>query len=466
MEKATDQFLLTIKPCVDMWRSIDLRILAFRDPRLGWKCDCLRATLAVSEEKFRFPRFPSHPDVLIGYEIWPSDRLAELLACLEKGELTLKMETVHVKRPVGPDEWQPLTTYYVRSHDRREARARFGDDWSAIVLDGYDSASLTTELRLARERMDAGLIDSDPPWKGIADVRHSFVGLPWDDSRRDDLLRVEVVAPLLLRFGSKTLLDEADLSLEMESAATVDLEKAALSIFATTGEEITSRERVSLGRYSGAPGDKRFALRRPIRSVFSGVSCVLGYAGVTTDSVQLFRAPLTVRPDWAASHFVTGGPQEVAEALRSTAGGDPFEHAVATVLFLLGFAVVHYGRNTFGRGGDAPDIMAFAPGENWLLIVECTTREVDFGAKIAKLVTRTKEIQNVVGPYIAFPVLVTRQSRKDLPGTALEDAAREKVVLITSDNFDDLVRFAAEGLQIERLRDYLIRLIPSTFGTR
>lgn len=167
------------------------------------------------------------------------------------------------------------------------------------------------------------------------------------------------------------------------------------------------------------------------------------------------------RPDWAAFSRHVGGPEELADALRAR-DGDPFEHAVAALLFLLGFATAHFGANTFRRGGDMPDMIAFAMMENWLLVVECTTRELDLPAKIAKLVTRTKEIQDVLGPYIAYPLLVTRQSRAEISKTALGDAARENVGLVTSDNFDDLVRFATEGQPIERIKDYLAKLIPST----
>ncbi len=464
MDKAANEFLTLVEPCLDMWRSIDLRIQAFRDPKLGWRCECLRGILAVHQQKFRFPKFPDHQDLLIGYEIWPVDRLQDLLVGLEGGEVVVQGETVHLKRPAGPDQWQPFSPYYVRSEDRRASRAKFGDDWNSIVLNGYESANLTDEMRLAHDLVDSYLINCDPPWNGIADVRHTFVGLPWDEARRRDSATVAVVAPLLLRFGSKTSVDEANLSVEIEAGSTVNLEKAVLSIFATTGDEITARERVPLSGRSTDAGDKQIVVRRRIRDMFSGATCVLAYADKTTDRVQLFRAPLSVRPDWAASQFVVGGPADLAEALRTTEGGDPFEHAVATLFFLLGLGVVHYGRKTFGPGGDAPDIVAIAPGENWLLVVECTIREVDLGAKIAKLATRTKETQNVVGPYIAHPVLVTRQPRKDFPSTAIQDAAQEKVVLVTSDNFDDLVRFAAEGQQIEKLRDYLLQLIPSTYG--
>src|SRR5207245_5853287 len=99
------------------------------------------------------------------------------------------------------------------------------------------------------------------------------------------------------------------------------------------------------------------------------------------------------------------------------------------LLHLLGFVTAHYGRNTFSRGGDLPDIVAFAPDRNWFFVVECTTRDLDYGAVVSKLVTRTQEIRAAAPGFDAQPVLVVKQPRETVLATAREVATRERVAI-------------------------------------
>ena len=186
---------------------------------------------------------------------------------------------------------------------------------------------------------------------------------------------------------------------------------------------------------------------------------VLTYRKVSVDRRRMFKAAsLAETRQWLAFRTFVGGPAELSETLKTTKGGDPFEHAVSTLLHLLGFATGHYGQNTFG--GDMTDLFATYSDEGWSLVVECTIRELDLAAKIAKLVTRAKSVARTT-PGEVYPTLVTRQPRTDISDTAREDAAREKVILITGDDLDGLVQLAAELPSPEKLRNHLLRLMPT-----
>src|SRR3989442_1098349 len=103
-------FLKEIESCEDMWRSIDLRIVAIRESRVGWRCEGLRATFRPAETVTPREDLPEHPDVLAIHQSWPIDRLGDLFRMLDSGALVIGHETITVKQFVGNDQWQPLSS--------------------------------------------------------------------------------------------------------------------------------------------------------------------------------------------------------------------------------------------------------------------------------------------------------------------------------------------------------------------
>ena len=118
METEGSRYLADLKPCLDIWKSIDLRIQAVKDEQLGWRCEILRATLI--HEDWRAPsswmKPPAIPDLLILHEFWPIGRLHDLVSMLETGDLLIGGEHVTVTRHVGNQQYSP-SSFYMRSYD-------------------------------------------------------------------------------------------------------------------------------------------------------------------------------------------------------------------------------------------------------------------------------------------------------------------------------------------------------------
>jgi len=106
------------------------------------------------------------------------------------------------------------------------------------------------------------------------------------------------------------------------------------------------------------------------------------------------------------------------------------------------------------------DIFAMYSGEGWCLVVECTARELDLASKIAKLVTRAREVEREMPGHEVHPVLVTQQPRRDISAVPRDAAAKEKVILITRDDLDGLVQLATEFPSPDKVRNYFLRFIP------
>lgn len=461
MVSESGSFVQDISPCMDLWRSIDIRAQAVRDPDLGWRCEVFRAVLVPDERWLPSPwkQPPPVRDLLVINEVWPIGRLPALLTALESGELTLGGELFMVKRHAGNRQYTPVSSFYVRKYDRAGASQRYGLDWKTIVLNGWESLSGTREIQRAREKIDAQLQGSNPPWDGIADIRRTLFGMSEDEAQRFDFMSFEVVAPLLLRFGQTVSLEEDSLTLEIDGASTMNLRDVGVSVFFLLENQMVLRRHIDLRDESVDDTGDKSRVRIEVPATCSGAKCVLTYHEIAMDERRIFRAgSITGRSQWAAFHAFVGRPENLLEALDSTEGGDPFEHAVSALLHLLGFATGHYGRNAFGS--DMADIFAVYPGAEWCLVVECTARELDLAAKIAKLVTRCKELNRTMLGCEIHPVLVTRQPRADISDTARGDAAKERVVLVTGDDLSGLVQLATQTPPPDKVRNHLLRLIP------
>src|SRR2546425_12475045 len=101
---------------------------------------------------------------------------------LDSGAVVIGRETIAVKQFVGNDQWQPVSTYWVRGYDRAESRARFGLDWRTLVLQAYEAAGGQPNWQRNREILDGQLQVGNPPWNGAADLRHAFLGQPADEA--------------------------------------------------------------------------------------------------------------------------------------------------------------------------------------------------------------------------------------------------------------------------------------------
>jgi hypothetical protein len=193
---------------------------------------------------------------------------------------------------------------------------------------------------------------------------------------------------------------------------------------------------------------------------FNPVRCVLTYSGRSAEVRDLYQDLAKVPgARWAAFRAIVGNPEELEEAL-SEKTGVPLEHAVATLFHLMGFSVAQYGRNTFPRGGDMPDIVAFSEDGSVVLLVECTSRAVDPGSEIAKLATRARELQSRVSDLTVQPVFWTQQKRSDLIESAVDVAMSERVAIVGLDELKALMNLATRAPSSARAVQLLSALTP------
>jgi hypothetical protein len=461
MTAEIEDFRREIEPLLETYRSIDVRVVADRLPDGRWRVLRLRALLSPEEEMDAVADSPALPELFVAQLRWPASALDKLLQGFETGELTIKDTTVYAQQDAGNNTWRPLNSY-ARAYERTAAQGEFQLDWRLIVLRGYGTISNTGQWYRKRDRINAALRTADPPWDGLAEVYRGFVGEPTPTGELNDT-QAWIIAPLPVRFKEVRLGPE--LSTEVECFKTINPSQAALAVLFTMEGRNVKRLRVALSK-ALPTHDKSYKLAIPIPEAFSGIICALTYGGLDADRQDLFRAGQGGAPrSWSILLPTIGTPEEFSDRIQDL-NGDPLEHGIAVLFHLLGFSVVHIGKNAFNT--DSPDILAFSPVEDWMCVIEATAggsgREPDLPAKIEKLSARTREIVQSSGGLRVMPVLVIPRSPGLVTEGARQRAATEGVSLITADKLRQLVMLSTGAPPARLVIDFLSNSIPSRYS--
>lgn len=119
-----------------------------------------------------------------------------------------------------------------------------------------------------------------------------------------------------------------------------------------------------------------------------------------------------------------------------------FETGIAWLLWLLGFSVLHLGKNEKTR--DAADLIATTPKGDYV-VVECTTGLLKAEHKVASLVERATKIRKRLASsgnsYLrVLPVIVTSRTRDEIAAEIDQTRALGVVVVTREDITDSLGR--------------------------
>jgi hypothetical protein len=173
------------------------------------------------------------------------------------------------------------------------------------------------------------------------------------------------------------------------------------------------------------------------------INCTLTYDGIAQAHYWLVDPENSQNPRRAAYEAFDPKLEGLQASIEkaSVRGQDArqFESAVAVLLWLLGFNVVHLA---LPRTRDAADVLAATPIGH-LAVVECTTGLLKAENKLALLHARTEAVRrSLVASNNTYqrvlPVIVTTRSSNDVKAD-MEAAERLGVVVITREALQDLL---------------------------
>ena len=444
-------FQTAVQPYLKDWKSIDLRVLAHRAIDNEWDFDTIIAILDHQKESTTTRTdLPESTDLFVVHERWSIDRLGELLRSISDSKLTVGGKAVRVARYDGK-RWQPVFAQSPTVWSRQASRLEFGIDFASFVTRIWEGIQPVTLRRndIAKS-IDEEVRSFDPPWDGLGDLRRNFVGLHGTVGWGITSAMFDIVAPLSVRIVYPINSNGTLASIRVEKAHDSLGQRVGVSLIGRQADGSFLRRRANPNKTGNELGMSVDMENLPART-----TVILTYGDVEVDRTEL----LTLANPRLAVFLELADDLDRLHSLLLTTRGREFESCFTVLLQLLGFSPAHYG----GTSLEGPDVVAFPMGGDWLFVVECTEREPDVGNKLSKLATRTKEINQALAGYVVYPVIVTSLSRAVLNQTDLEKAKKEKISVVTRDEFQALLDLALEIPELVKARDYFLSLIPGVY---
>jgi hypothetical protein len=382
-------------------------------------------------------------DLVLGQRILVNSALPETLRVLEEalsGEVSIGDNTFSIKTSNG--------TSFVRENPTNE----WTNQLRSMVIAGDSnliqlSPTVDDELRRASIPFD-GLVDA-VSWLGIPNFRH--------DPKRS--IRIIVNAPAEIIINESRLFS-GELKLVVNVHDSVDLGTVGLALIGYPPKGVSMRRQIS-GDIKWKNPDEQHRVRGEALIPLPQIGSVLIALSIGSTYVQrqYFVDPATsMNIRYIAVQQFDRELRRVQSQL-STNDSRSFEKAVASLLFMSGFA------SMLPLESDGPDIITVTPGGQ-LVLVECTVKTTDGQAKIGNLVSRREALSGTfkLGGHNApvLTVLVCQSPRVQIAMTDVEFAKHDVLLLASEDlaqhlasikNFVDPDEICVRGrAKLERLR--------------
>jgi hypothetical protein len=402
--------------------------------------------------------------------------LSEILDRISSGYLEIGFEKVSCLKGVTSNAITPYTYAYTR------AAGLAGDAPSDPIgrshllrMTGDNPQFAIQQFAAGTEGVDAELRAADVPWDGLDGLTEHLFG-PQFAFDANNPARIEVFAPLAARLDTERCsLRGGSLTVELILA------NARLSDYCSVGFA-TLKEHGALGGRSSKRINKTdwtadgemlratmtFAVDADVArgSVFLRVGGrhVIDRATVRDSSR---RTPNTRLLAYAA---FDGDLVLFRQWLFEAQGSDSvqFERAIGRLFTFAGFFVDQFPGDK--RFSDAVDVLAHSPLQDVLLAIECTTGQLQSAAgKPGKLVGRAADLEAAMpaGQRLeVIPVLVTSLVAKSLAPADVENAATNRIVVLTREDLLALVDLVQEQPNSAAALDFIRARIPSAHPIR
>lgn len=462
LSEASHRFVEELGHSGDIWRTLDLRLMALR---VEDEWHNLQTRIYLQEDSAEdVPSFPlpdGIPGLLVKQVVLPLSQLEAILVGLEEGRLDLAGQSILYQDVThGTDlECKPYgSDYYFLDLTSRHQQLYRG--WAAHVLHGMGSGTnhFVSQASADWTELNDRIRSSDTPYDGLSGLAYHYLGSPRSFGP-NEYARYYLLAPLRIQIDvDGTRLERGDLIICVTGTSEGTFEKAALSVFGQDGTLVpwSRKLRLDKAEYEVDEGVWKSRLTVQHAGLFDAtIMLVVGHRCVHSYSVV---------DDATVHHNERARAYEIAVAdrdldifrnwLRVSSDGNRFEHAVSRLLYFCGFAVDSFAQQ--GRLDDAVDFLAFHDSSRHILAVECTLGTPDSRGKLGRLAVRAGELAKAIPTFSVTPVLATRLEREDVPTKEREKAAADGIVLLCGDDLNNLyTQVASKGAGSMALRNIL-----------
>ena len=388
----------------DLYKIIDLKIAAVRHGQ-SWHNIRTRILPSAKGVPSRSDKIIDLEDFVIMHQKLNPSRFAKLLQDIKTNDFKIDGFKINFFNDQTPN--LILEDHY--RGDSLKARELWNIEWPVDWYNWESSHKLGNQLTKIFDEIDKKLRCYDPPYKDIEEATRELLELPNFVFRHTDKSsRCSILLPNL------TAIDHAKLegrTLETKTRfhEAIDPEHIFLSVI-DYGRE-TYRYRVNLkgGKIEKSPPYVSVSKSFKIKDVadaqlylFSSKMKKYGYC----DQRLVRNLKSILNPRVAFHEFFDESSGRLLQWLKGETKeyiADRFEYAVVTLLHMCGFRTEWLDYH--GIAQRAPDILAFCPDPELVIIGECTTKMPD----VNKYKTLKKRTDNLKAEFEAdvYPVIFT-----------------------------------------------------------
>jgi len=427
----------------DLYKSVDLKIAALKVDGKWYnrRTSALFSPEIVSNEVARivevedFAVFSNLADVR---SVW-----GDLLDVATNGQFVCDGETIHFTNIDDKRSANVVYDYYYSRSSRKSVE--FGIDWPA----DFFKCEWHLNERGIQRIADNQIRCHNPPYEDVREAIHSTVHACKDLCSSGSILWW--IFPTYLGIETCSL-DGDDLEVAIEFHEAIDLGRVRASLVGR-GPEIR-REQVQF-REEPVMTNHTSILRARAETLLENVSSVQTYLFLDSD-----RPPLPIdecetrnrrsriNERIAAHGLFDVGCERILDYLQSEQLRESgrFEWVVATILHFSGFHTEWIGG---GGLGEVPDVLAFYPDEDTLIVGECTVGVPDEN-KIMKLRDRAESLRLLNKQIRA--IMFCRAERRMIETVAMP----LEITVVDGEQIREMFDMASRGIPTQQIFSYMI----------
>lgn len=380
--------------------------------------------------------------------------IGSLLGKAKKGELpTANGSTIPLKIDGQPSViFSPIRHQFVADGVRLPNLRISGIERHSLITITNNHLDVDWELKSANE-----------PFNDLDELL-SQCGLPAQREMASST-SIEIIAPSPVVISDKSIIENNEIKIECHIASSLAKSKVRLGYKVFQGVVVEHRESIegTKLKWKKANNINIGILRLKIRDA-SLVQAFISYAGIALHQWWVSNPNKRLNPRLAIHQIFDDDLELLKKMLLRPDVDKPyvFEQAVSMLLNLLGYSVSNYGRIPKLQKG--PDVIAISPAGN-IAVVECTIGLIDENDKLAKLVQRTKLIQDKLNSagygYMQLQrVVVTPLSRNEIVAN-FDVAGKHDIAVICKEDIEGMVSQVSLPPNPEKLFEDAKRLIPN-----
>ena len=457
-----EKFRNVIGPFLDIWRSIDVRVICIR---LDNEWINLGTTIILRSESYQeiksFERLTKTEDFMALKAILGINEIDRVLENLSNGILVINNVEIYYGRKQETEIRPRIHLHFDTQH--RAQRLSFPNiDFTSYLLFGTgETIDILMEDRKF-EDLDWRLRTLDTPYDGLDELAKSFLFRPLDRNR--SLSFVWFLAPLNIRFSQGCKISRGKLEICVEAFGWSQIEKTKISTiqYLLNGNVYRSYRCFDDSEWSMREKSRvleyKLAMEKcPKARVFLIVK------NIAIDAMTFSNPAVSLQNERSLIHGHFDQELATLKKYLNGRGKEPawdFEIGVSWLLHLCGFNIISYGLSRELQS--EIDIVAFSPANNYLICVECTLERPDVKEKLSKLSLKSKKLENQLTcyDYRILPLIITPLEGDKIPISEKEKAEKEGIIIVSQGEIQELIEISTGPEPLPKAINYLVTLIP------